>query len=128
MNAGTKVLVVDDDDLVRDLVSEILQAKGYVVLVAENGDAGEKVYDYESPSLVITDLVMPEVEGGELISTLRQKNPDLPIIAISGGHFGFGEQYLSMAKKLGANITIKKPFNNKQLIGAIEGLLTPNIH
>ena len=75
------------------------------------------------PDLLITDIVMPEKEGLELIFELRRKNPDLKIIAISGGGRFHYEGYLTSAKHLGANLVFQKPLDHREFINGISDLL-----
>jgi CheY-like chemotaxis protein len=84
-----KVLVIDDDSLVRDTTVRILEREGYQVVVASDGVRGLRVFRTEQPDLVITDIIMPEKEGIETIGEIRGDRPDAKIIAISvGGRIG----------------------------------------
>jgi len=118
-----KIVVVDDDDLFRDYLVTVLTEQGYEVLSAENGNDGLKLCEKESPDLVLTDIIMPEVEGVEVILKLREIRKDLPIIAMSGGNMGNSSSYLGMAGKLGANAVLSKPFERVALLNQIEVLL-----
>jgi DNA-binding response OmpR family regulator len=117
------ILVIDDDSQLRGFLREVLLDEGYQVLEAANGSEGASLYEQYRPDLVLTDIVMPEKEGIELIMELRRKAPGLPIIAMSGGNAGFSGSYLSAAGKLGANVTLAKPFTANHLLGAISDLL-----
>lgn len=121
-----KIVVIDDDDLFRNYLVNALSDLDYVVLSAENGIEGLELCKTESPDLVITDIIMPEVEGVEVILKLHGINPKLPIIAMSGGNMGNSESYLNMAAKLGASAVLSKPFERAELIKQIENLLTSN--
>src|SRR5665213_3241891 len=83
--AAAKVLVIDDDHLVRRTISRILQTGGYRVALAEDGAKGVAKFRSERPDLVITDIIMPEKEGIETIIELLRDNPQARIIAVSGG-------------------------------------------
>ncbi len=121
----SSILVIDDDAQLRGFLREVLDSAGYRVLEADNGNQGSQMYAEYRPDLVLTDIVMPEKEGMELIMELRQLNADLPIIAMSGGNAGFSGSYLTAAGKLGANATLAKPFTASHLLTAIEKLLKP---
>ena len=117
------ILVIDDDDQVRTLLVKMLEFEGYAVLEAPDGKVGYKLYLENNPDLVITDLIMPEREGIETIRELRKDNPEIKIIAISGGGSVEPEQYLSMAKRLGVKRTFSKPFKREEILGAVKELI-----
>jgi CheY-like chemotaxis protein len=118
-----KILIIDDDSLVRDTLLRILQRKGYEVLVAADGRQGVQVYRGENPDLVITDIIMPEKEGLETIREIRSTRADAKIIAISGGARLGNMDYLEMAGKLGASEIIAKPFDPSELITLVSRCL-----
>ena len=113
------VLVVDDDDYVRSFMVRVLDAAGYLVDEATDGRVALKRFAAARPDLVITDLVMPEMEGLEFIRELRRRAPDLPILAISGGGRGDPRVYLGLAKQLGAWQTLEKPFDREALLAVL---------
>ena len=119
------ILVIDDDVQLRGFLCEVLDQAGYRVHEAGNGNEGSEQYARHRPDLVLTDIVMPEKEGMELIMELRRDHPALPIIAMSGGNAGFSGSYLTVASKLGASATLAKPFTASHLLTAIEQLLEP---
>jgi CheY-like chemotaxis protein len=119
------LLIVDDEKPVRALFEEFLSAKGHTVHCASNGRDALELYMNTHFDIVITDLLMPEMEGIETIQELRRTNPQVKIIAISGGGTGEAANYLLMAKKLGANRTFDKPVPLHELLRAIESLLQP---
>lgn len=104
-------MVVDDEESVRNLLKEILTDSGHSIYEAENGEAACEIIANTTINLVVTDLVMPEKSGLELIMDLAEKYPDLPIIAISGGGGITGRfDYLPIAKLIGAKQILNKPF------------------
>jgi two-component system, chemotaxis family, chemotaxis protein CheY len=114
-----RVLLVDDDPLVREALMAVLESIGHTVRTAPDGDAAlDELRDFP-PELLVIDIIMPQREGVETIIEVRKTNPDLPIIAISGGGFIKGTALLEMASKLGATETLAKPFRTQQLIDAI---------
>jgi DNA-binding NtrC family response regulator len=122
------ILVIDDDDLIRSLVQRALVNAGYEVTLAPNGRKGLAAFQAAPADLVITDLVMPDMEGLEAIIEFRRRAPGLKIIAMSGGGVGWGTDYLKMAKKFGASGILNKPFELGELsdlVGKLLGGLAP---
>ena len=117
------ILVVDDDEAIRDMLQLLLTRKGHSVEVAANGGEGERLIGQSVPDLVITDMMMPEEDGMELLMHLRAHAPNIPIIAISGGGRGFSYDPLPTAEKLGAHRTFAKPLDPKELLSAVQELL-----
>ncbi|MEX0741267.1 MAG: response regulator [Phycisphaeraceae bacterium] len=118
-----RILLIDDDELLRGMVHKTLQRAGFEVVDACDGKVGLERMDEGHFDLVITDMVMPEQEGIETVLALRAKHPQLPILAISGGGRGKPGDYLAMASKLGAAGTLAKPFDNDELIAVVKELL-----
>ena len=119
------ILLVDDDDGVRAVLHKTLVAAGYEVEDAVNGDLALAAYRRQPRDLVITDLVMPEKDGLETITALRQLNPAVKIIAISGGGRtpGLGQLYLETAQAIGAGRVLAKPFTSAALLTAVSAVL-----
>ena len=117
------ILVIEDDPIVRATVQQILEDADYLVVVAEDGHAGLRAFQLHRPALVITDIIMPEKEGLETIIELKRDYPHVKIIAISGGGARLDAQYLPSAKALGADKTLEKPFEPREVIEAVGGLL-----
>ena len=120
---GCRVLIIDDDDLVRQTLRRVLESVGFQVVEAADGRQGTLLYRSDPVDLVITDLLMPVKEGFETIRELRQINADAKIIAISGGGRAGGADFLEMAKKLGADRVIAKPFRPAELVEAVRAVL-----
>ena len=118
-----RILIIEDEEHVRSLTRKTLEMEGFDVFEAEDGDSGIKAYDENDIDLIVTDIIMPGKEGIETIMELRKKNPEVKIIAISGaGKMGPGE-YLRLASTFGANHTFAKPFDRKEFVETIKGLL-----
>ena len=114
------VLVVDDQDQVRQLIRETLEQAGYEVEEANDGKEGLERYRAKSPDLVIMDILMPDQDGLEAIMTLRREFPDTPVIAMTGGSDMIGVlNILDVAQMLGARRTLQKPFELKVLLDAV---------
>ena len=114
-----KILVIEDDSRIRDLISYILEMEGHSVVSAEDGIKGVACYRAEMPDLVITDMIMPEQGGAETIIKIRQETPDARIIAVSTGGRLDGTHPLIPAKELGVMETLHKPFTVAQLIDCV---------
>lgn len=117
------ILLVDDDKLFADMVEQALTAFGYAVLRAPDGRAALQRYDPETVALVLTDLVMPDLEGVELIIALRRRTPGVKVIAMSGGGRNDPSAYLRIAQRIGAMRTLSKPFLLAELHQAIKECL-----
>lgn len=120
---SARILVIDDDSAIRKTVRRILERAGYEVLDAEDGRTGLALARSEQPDLIITDLIMPEVEGIETIQALQEELPDTKIIAMSGGGVMGDSTYLIDAEILGAKRALAKPFTPDELMAAVEELL-----
>lgn len=117
------ILIIDDDATVRATVRKILERAGHEVRDAGDGDRGLTIFREEDVDLVITDIIMPEKEGIETIQELRETDPDLPILAISGGGRADPSEPLTDARLLGADETLAKPFDVDELRKTVERLL-----
>jgi CheY-like chemotaxis protein len=118
-----RILIVDDDAAVRALVAEILRSFGHVVIAAGDGEEGIRLFPEARPDLVITDIVMPEREGLEMMAELHRLQPGVKIIAISGGARSGPGDYLELARYLGARKVLAKPFTQAALMAAVDELL-----
>jgi len=114
-----RILVIDDEKLVRASIDAVLSAKGHVVTLAVNGREGLDQIKKGDFDLIITDLIMPEMEGIETILAIRKQSTTLRILAISGGGRRQIGDFLESAAKLGADFVLKKPFSNDDLIDAV---------
>ncbi len=110
-----RILIVDDDEADRIVLSTILERAGHETFHAEDGREAVSVYGATDIDVVITDLQMPEVHGLELITLLRGLSPRQAIIAISGT----GPDQLEMAQDVGADVTLTKPVDPYELLGAV---------
>ncbi|MBK9306804.1 MAG: response regulator [Nitrospira sp.] len=114
------VLVVDDQDQVRQLIRETLEQTGYEVEEARDGKEGVERYRTKPVDLVIMDILMPDQDGLEGIMVLRREFPDARVIAMTGGSdaIGFGN-VLDIATMLGVRRTLQKPFDLKVLLDTV---------
>lgn len=119
-----RILVIDDEPDIRELLRRMLERKGYRVTEAPDGAVGVKLYREDPVDLIITDIIMPEKEGLETIMELRRDFPDVRIIAISGGGKAMQSfSCLSLAEKLGARRSISKPINQAALLETVAAVL-----
>ena len=115
----TRILVVEDDRVHRKIIREILAPHGYDVMEAADGIEAIHMQRDHGFDLILTDVVMPGMEGIETVRDLPRLYPDLRIIAISA----YKEGYLAAAEKLGAMATIEKPFDPHALAACVESCL-----
>jgi len=118
-----RILVIDDEPGIRNLLKEMLEISGYEVLLAANGSEGIAQFKTFQPDLIITDMVMPEKNGIEAIMELKKISPGSKIIAISGGGHIAAEKYLMLASALNVESTISKPFEPDQILAAVQSAL-----
>jgi DNA-binding response OmpR family regulator len=118
-----RILVIDDDPVVRNTISKVLNRDSFEVFLAENGTSGIDSFRRNQPDLVITDIIMPDKEGIETIREIRRIRPDAKIIAISGGGRVGNPDFLKMARSLGASDVISKPFGSDELLSHVRACL-----
>jgi CheY-like chemotaxis protein len=119
----THILIIDDDDQFRLMLRRTLEKEGYEVSEAGDGKQGLALFRHLHADLVITDIIMPVQEGVETILALRNEFPGTKIIAVSGGGRNAPGDYLLMAGKLGAQVTMEKPLNRVRLLEEIQRLM-----
>ncbi len=117
------ILVVDDEDVIRELVKDILEGAGYNVLTASDGDQALVQFKNNSVDVVLTDLIMPNKDGEEAILELRKINPEVKIIVMSGGGQISGEDHIQLLEGFDIQHSILKPIDRNQLLKVIEVLL-----
>ena len=115
-----KILVIDDDVRIRELIRMWLEREGFEVFEAENGKYGVEAHRSCPVEMVICDLIMPVQEGIETITRFREEFPEVGMIAISGGGKIGPDSYLAMAEQLGAWKIFTKPLDMPSLIKAIK--------
>jgi CheY-like chemotaxis protein len=120
------ILLVEDDDVFRRVLTDTLSREQHEVTTASNGQEAVQLARNQNFDLVITDLIMPEKEGIETIIEIRLMSPGIRIIAMSGGGRGSAQDYLSAALVLGASQSLSKPFSRQDLLNAIEKVLGQN--
>jgi len=123
MTATPEILVIEDDPIMREALADWLHAAGYGVRTAADGRAGVAAVTFAPPALVVTDIHMPGTNGASVISDLKQRYPQVVVIAISGlfnsGHGLDAETAID----LGAARALAKPFKRIELLRALAELL-----
>lgn len=119
-----RILLIDDDELLRDTVLQMLELDGHEVTQAASGEQGLKLFASRSGQrgfdAVITDVLMPGIDGARVIVELRRSHPGLPIVAISGGRRVLSPQFnLETAALAGASCQLSKPFSRHELQSAL---------
>ena len=117
-----RILVIDDDSLQRTTLRVCLEKLGHEIRAAESGVKALKIMNEDAflPALVITDMVMPDMDGLEVIQYFHTHHPDIPLIAISGE---VPDSYLQLAKRLGARAAMAKPIRLERLQEILEEIL-----
>ena len=124
-NTGECILVVDDVEDVREGIKSLLEAEGFAVCTAENGLKALQIIKNKKINLVITDVLMPEMDGIEMCQEIKADHPDMLFILVSGGGNQFSSSgsydYLHAAKKItGINDVLKKPFEPEKLVELVK--------
>jgi len=115
-------LVIDDDLTLLSAISGWLEDEGYQVMGATDGQQGLAKFERAAADIVVTDLIMPEREGVETIMAIKALKPATPILAISGGGRIGADEFLKLAKGLGADAALAKPFRRADLLAAVQAL------
>jgi len=120
-----RILVIDDNRDMRDLLRVVLERDGYAVDVAADGEEGLQIQSARPADIVITDIFMPNRDGLETIGRLRAEHPRVKVLVISGGgDVVRGTSYLSTAREIGAHAVLPKPFDLPALLATVRGLIT----
>lgn len=117
------ILIIDDEPMIRESLAALFRREGFAVELATDGADGLARFAADPARLVVVDIVMPEKEGIETIRELRAQNAALPIIAISGGGRRGNVPFLDVARKLGANAALAKPFTRAQITDLVRTYL-----
>ena len=119
-----RVLVIDDNQDMRELMQVILQGAGYAVELAADGEAGLLAQSLRPADVVITDIFMPNQDGIETIARLREEYPGVKVVAMSGGgSLKKSEDYLFTAREIGAHVVLPKPFGQDHLLRIVQEVL-----
>lgn len=122
------VMVIDDDDAILRMIERMLAETNYHCLTFNDAQAALDDLGHRAVHLIVTDIIMPGMEGIEVILNLRAMLPDLPVIAISGGGRSNRDDVLHLARQLGANRILAKPFTRAELLAAIDAEIAAGGH
>lgn len=117
------ILIVDDEKALRQGLVYVLVRLGHTVHEADDGQQALRMVAEQVPDLIITDLFMPEKDGIEIVREMRSLHPQLPLIAMTGGIQGDTDTFLKMAKRLGVDATLSKPFSIQEFRAIVEKVL-----
>ena len=128
-----KILVIDDEEDIRIVLRQVLELEGHAVSVAADGREGLALLEREGADVVITDIIMPGIDGVATLQRIKESHPNLPVIVISGGGNVAPMSYepgaistsafLASAQQAGADFTLTKPFDRSEILGAIDKLI-----
>lgn len=119
------IMIIDDDPSALEAIAIMVEYLGHSVRMVSSARAGLNLLETEDFDLVLTDIIMPDTDGIEVLLTLRQHRPGLKVVAMSGGGRLKKEDFLHMAERLGADATIAKPFDDEQLESTLSHVLPP---
>ncbi len=119
----SRILLIDDDQIFRTMLSATLAQFGHTVFEARDGKEGLTLFPLVHPELIITDLVMPEMEGIGVLLELKRRHAAAKVMVVSGGVRGNTVDVLDIAKRLGASKVLAKPFTSEALLAAVSELL-----
>jgi DNA-binding response OmpR family regulator len=114
-----RIFLVEDDVQLRPMLKELLTSSGYEVWEFKDGRGVAEMYQQQRPDLVIIDLLMPEKEGLEVIMDLRRRDRNVKVVAMSEGGSLSGKSLLNIARKLGAQCTLSKPFTQEEFLETV---------
>ena len=122
------ILLVEDEELLRAGVQEVLEIQGYKVITAPDGEQALACLAAQTIDLIITDLVMPKMDGVDFVKQLREIKPDLPVIVVSGSTRNIMQRYgIDSIQVPGANASLPKPFKSVDLIEQVRQLLAARL-
>jgi len=118
-----RILLLDDEDALRELLRDVLEGEGYEVTTASSDRAVLSGAMSDAVDLVVTDVMMPDCDGLEVVRKVRANWPAVKIIAMSGGGRTVSQDYLPIAEKLGADRLLYEPFSPFDLVAEVRSLL-----
>ena len=122
-----RILIIDDETNILLMLKKMLERAGYEIDLASNGEEGLRLFRNAPSDLVITDIIMPEKEGLETIREMRKMQPEMKIIAMSGGVKISADNYLETAKIFGASRIMEKPFTQQAMVSIVKELLEDDL-
>jgi CheY-like chemotaxis protein len=122
MDNQIKILIIDDEEGARDLFKDLFSRKGYITESASGGIAALECIDKINPDAVLLDIRMPVMDGIEVLSKLKQKNPELPVVMLTA--YGYDDNLINTALGLGASGYISKNLPLAQIVHTFQTLLS----
>lgn len=122
-----RILIIDDETNILLMLKKMLERAGYEIDLASNGEEGLRLFRNMPSDLVITDIIMPEKEGLETIREMKKMQPNMKIIAMSGGGKISADNYLETAKIFGASRIMEKPFTQQAMVSTVKELLEDDL-
>ena len=116
----SRVLIIDDSDLVRDFLSDTLSEAGYEVIEAENGAKGLEAFESRQPDCVLLDVVMPDIDGLEVLRRIRERSNELPVFVMTGDDPGWAKRTCS---RYGATGFLSKMFDSDIVVETVENAI-----
>ncbi len=113
------ILLIEDQAFTAKIMETVLKSAGHIVTVAEDGERGLEIFDVSRPDVVITDIVLPKMDGLAVIGAIQAKAPGFPVIAMTGGGNAGLYSYLGKVREAGALDVLRKPVDAGQLREAI---------
>lgn len=121
------VLVVEDDEGMLALLAAAFRRAGFYVRTAADGESALRALRDRPPAAVVTDLILPDADGMETVRAMRTENPKAPLVVISGGGLFDATDLLGVARALGANGALAKPFAMGEVVAMVSNLLSPQV-
>lgn len=121
-----RIFIIDDDEQLLRMLRKALEIAGHEVAAAGNGKDGIKLFRENPADLILSDILMPEMDGLEVLMQLRREFPQVKIIAMSGGSESLNLDTLEIARRLGAVHTLRKPFALPEMLRAVREVLDPS--
>jgi DNA-binding response OmpR family regulator len=118
-----RILIIDDDKMVLNMLRQVLEGAQHTVMEASDGVVAMRLWRQQSADLIITDILMPEKDGLEVIREMRRECSTVKVIALSGGSRKVHFDALDVAKRFGALATLEKPFELKDLLASVDTVL-----
>ncbi len=119
-NTAKTLFIIEDDEHVLAMMKTYFEYLGYRIITASDGMEGLKMLDSEQYDLVITDIVMPYVSGVGIVSVVKEKSPDIPVVAITA----YGKNPERLAAEKQADVVLRKPFEMEKLKDHVARLLS----
>lgn len=125
MSTSRKILVIDDESDIGEMTKLLLERAGHEVACTTDGRTASRLITERQFEVVITDMLMPDRDGLEVMADLRRQHPAVKIIAASGGGRISSDSYLQIARRSGAHALLPKPFTMKELLASLEAAFAP---